>query len=348
MPADPPGTPDAAARAARLLELITSSWMSHAALVAAELRIADLLRDGPRTADDLAVATSTHGPSLRRLLQALCALDLCRERDDGAFEITETGALLGAAAPLSLRHWAIWWGAHLGPVWGQLLHSVRTGRSARTLLHGTEGFGHLDRDPETAAVFHRALRELTRLAAAHVVTACDFSRFARVVDVGGGHGELLAAVLAASPSSRGVVYDLPHARDGAERAIADAGLSGRCEFAAGDFFHSVPVGADAYLVKSVLHDWDDADAARILAAVRRALTGAARLFVVEQVLPDRRTPTDVHRSLSRSDLTMLVALAGRERTESEFRALLAAAGFDVVRVVPAGPTFSVIETVARG
>lgn len=334
---------DARPPATRLLELITGSWVSHATYAAAELRIADLLRDGPRTAEDLAADAGAHAPSLRRLLQALCTIGVCREGEDGAFAITEVGALLGTDAPGSLRNWTLWWNAHLGAVWSRLPYSVRTGRSARSLLRGTEGFAHLDADPAAAAIFHGALRELTRMTAADVVAAADFSSYGRIVDVGGGHGELLLAILAAAPSARGTVFDLPHAAEGAARAIAEAGLAARCEFTAGDFFAEVPGGADAYVLKSVLHDWDDADAARILATCRRALSGDARVLVVEQVLPDRREATAVHRSLSRSDLTMLVAHAGGERTESAFRRLLGAAGLEVVRIVPAGPTFAVIE-----
>lgn len=343
MAQDGTGAPESDSPAQRLLDIVTASWMTQAAYVAAELHLADILAEGPRTSDDLAAATGTHAPSLRRLLRALTTIGICRERRDGSFEITPMGALLGTDAPGSLRSWTIWWGAHLWPVWGRLLYSIRTGRSARKLLTGTDGFEHLQRDPEMAAVFNRALVELTHLACQGVVRTYDFSGLKRIVDVGGGYGELLAAILRANPAASGVLFDLPHALEGGRRHIEEAGLAGRCEFVAGDFFESVPAGGDAYVLKSVIHDWNDERGLLILRNCRRALAGGARLVLVERVLPDRLDTSTDHRAVVRSDLHMLVALAAKERTESEFRALLESAGFRVSRVLPIGATFSVIE-----
>lgn len=327
-----------------LLEAITSSWKSQAIHVAAELRIADLLADGPRTSADLAAVTGTDAAALHRLLRALVTLDVCREREDGSFAITPLGSLLGTDNAGSLRSWAIWWGSHLWPVWGNLLSSVRTGHSARSLLTGTEGFAHLDRDPEAAAVFNGALVELTRLACANIVQAYDFSRLKQIVDVGGGYGELLGTILRANPAASGVLFDLPHALDGARQHFEKAGLASRCQFLVGDFFESVPGGADAYVLKSVLHDWNDERSRQVLTNCRRALGAGARLLVIEQVLPDRLENSPTHRSLACSDLTMLVAHAARERTRADYEDLLNATGFVVARIIPAGPTFSVIET----
>ena len=203
----------------KLLELITQSWTAQAAYVAAELGIADLLRDGPRSSEDLAAATGADAQSLHRLMRALTTIDLCTQRDDGAFAITRMGELLGSDAPQSLRCWTIWWGKHLWPVWGQLLYSVRTGKSARSLLTGTDGFKHLENDPKAAATFNHALAELTRLEAHSVVRAYDFSRFNRIIDLGGGYGELLSAILARNPNAHGVLFDLPHAIGGARAAF---------------------------------------------------------------------------------------------------------------------------------
>ncbi|MEA2711502.1 MAG: hypothetical protein QOF78_4103 [Phycisphaerales bacterium] len=342
---DPTATPDAAILARRLLDIVNASWMSQATCVAAELGIADLLRDGPRTADELAVLTHTDPPSLHRLLRALTTLDICRERDDGAFEITPMGALLGGddATPGSVRAWAIWWGKHLWPVWGELLYSVRTGKSARKLLMGTEGFKHLENDPEKAALFNRALVELTRLATDSFVRTYDFSGLRRIVDVGGGYGQLLAAILAANPAISGILFDLPHAIEGGRRHLDDAGLAARCEFVAGDFFQAVPPDADAYILKSVIHDWDDARSRQILESCRRAMHADARLLLVEQMLPDRLEATAAHQFIVRSDLNMLVAHAAGERTEAAFREMLGATDFRVNKILPAGLTFSVIE-----
>jgi SAM-dependent methyltransferase len=338
---------DPAARASRLLEAITSSWISQAIYVAAELQIADLLAEGPRTSGDLAAATRTHAPSLHRLLRALATLDICRQREDEAFEITPLGALLAKGSPESLRSWTLWWGAHLGPVWRNLLYSVRTGKSARALLTATEGFKHLERDPEAAALFNQAIVELTRLACASIVRSYDFSPFQRIVDVGGGYGELLAAILQANPAVRGVLFDLPHAIDGAKQHFQKAGLAERCEILAGDFFQSVPSGADAYLLKSVIHDWDDERSRKILQSCRRAMSAEARLLLVEQVLPERLEVSSTHQYMARSDLTMLVAHAACERAEAEFRNLLRSAGLSIARIVPTSSHLSVIEALPQ-
>jgi len=329
--------------ARRLLDIVTGSWMTQAACVAAELQIPDLLAKCPRTSDDLAAATGTHAPSLHRLLRALTAIGICHERDDGSFETTSMGSLLAAEAPASLRHWTIWWGRYLWPVWGRLLDSVKTGQSARKLLFGTEGFEHLDGDPSAAAVFNQALAELTRLACESVVRAYDFAGTRLIVDVGGGYGELLVSILMANPAAEGVLFDLPQAIEGARRHIGRAGLAERCRFIAGDFFEGVPGGGEAYVLKSVIHDWDDDRGKQILENCRQAMPAGARLLVIEQVLPDRLDTSAAHQSIARSDLNMLVAQSGRQRTRKEFQDLLRSAGFGVTRIVPAEPTFTIIE-----
>jgi hypothetical protein len=256
------------------------------------------------------------------------------------------GALLQADAQDSLRSWTMWWGAHLWPVWGNLLYSVKTGKSARKLLTGTEGFDHLELDPEAAAIFNRALVELTHLTAANVVNTYDFSGLKSIVDVGGGYGELLLTLLKAYPDIYGTLFDLPHAIEGARQRFAEAGLISRCDFCAGNFFDSVPGDAEAYILKSVIHDWDDGKCRLILENCRRAIGKRGRLLLVEQVLPDHLENSATHQSLMRSDLTMLVAHAAKERTESEFRALLDTAGLRVTRIIQANSTFSVIEAVS--
>ena len=329
----------------RFQSILTGSWKTQALHVAAELRIADLLAAGPRTSADLASAAGVHAHSLHRLMKALSALGICAEREDGGFELTPLGALLQENAPHSLRAWTIWWGRHLWPVWGNLLYSVRSGESARKLLFGTEGFGHLQKDPEAAAIFYRVTVELTRLTAQAVMEAYDFSGLKRIADIGGGHGEMLAFVLRANPEASGILYDLAIAAEGAAANFKTnhPGLDRRCAFLAGDFFESVPPGADAYILKSVIHDWDDERSARILANCRRAMAEGARLLVIEPILPERSEATPLQATLSQHDLTMLVALGAQERTEREFTGLLKAADLRVSRIVPAGPVYSIIE-----
>ena len=333
---------DTLAAARRLYDLINAGWTTQAMYAAVELRIPDLLANGPQDAGSLARASGCDPEALRRLLRALASLDLCRERGD-VFELTPMGDLLRADASESLRAWAVHCGRYLWPAWARLAESVRTGTSDRKRVDGADSYGHLERDREAASVFNRAMVEVTRLVAREVVRVGDFSRIELAVDVGGGYGELVAAVLAAHPQMRGVLFDLPHAIDAAGASLADAGVADRCELVAGSFFESVPEGADAYLLKSVLHNWDDERSAAILRNCRRAVHARSRLLLVERVMAERVAPAARDQAIARADLNMLIARGGRERTEAEFRALLGSAGFRLDRVLPTALEFSVIE-----
>lgn len=328
-----------------LLRLVNGNWMTQAIAVAAELGIMDLLARGARQAEELASATGCHGPSLQRLLRALASLGLCEEQEDGSFALTASGSLLQSDAPMSLQAYAVRYGQYQWPAWGKLLHSVKTGECARTLVDGTTGFEHLERDATMAATFHRAMTEITRLIARAVVPAYDFSGFRCIVDVGGGYGEMLIAILPACPAARGVLFDRPDALAGARQHLDNAGVADRCELVTGDFFESIPGGADGYLLKSVIHDWNDERAAAILKCCRDAMSREAKLLLVEYIMPERMEPSVLNRDAARSDLNMLVMLGGRERTASEYRSLLDSAGLSVTRIVPAALNFSVIEAV---
>jgi predicted O-methyltransferase YrrM len=320
--------------------------MSKATCVAARLSLPDLLADGPRRPEELATATATDPDSLRRLLRALTTVGLFRETDDGAFELTTAGARLRADAPDSLRAWALYW-EDAAPLWARLQATVETGESARSELLGTEGFAHLEADPAAAELFHRAMSELARPLARALVETVDFSGFARVVDIGGGAGETLAVILAAHPGLRGALLERPGALERARRLLEEAGLLDRCELIEGDFFEAVPPGADAYLLKSVLHDWRDDRARSILAVCLRAMSPNARLLVVERVVPERLDGSPAHRDLARSDLHMRVALGSGERTKAELGGLLESAGFRPLRWIPLGDTFHAIEAAPR-
>lgn len=328
---------------AALLEMIGASWMSKVIAVAAELRIADHLADGAQSVNALAASTQCHPPSLHRLLRALASLDLCRELENGDFALTPFGELLRANADQAVASWAVWWGKHHWPTWGNLLHSVKTGDSARDLATGQQGYAYIAHDPGAAAVFNRAMVEVTRLIADEVVRVLDFSNAAHVVDVGGGHGVLLGAVLRVHPNMRGTLFDLPHALDGAGALLTAAGVATRTELVAGNFFEAVPGGADVYLLKSILHNWDDEKCADILRSCRRAIPAYAKLALVERIMPARMSVSRINQAVARADLNMLVGLGGRERTAAEFTALLEAAGFQLRRIVPAGLEFSVVE-----
>lgn len=312
--------------ARRLLNIINGSWMTQATHVAARLGLIDLLADGPRTAAQLAQSTGCNVGALYRLMKALCSLGICLQRPDDSFEATALGAPLGSQAPCSVRSWALQWGGPSWQVWENLLHSVRTGESARTLITGTEGFAHLEQDPQAALLFNQAMAELTRLVALEVAQNYDFDGKS-VVDVGGGYGELLAAVLERHPNAAGILFDMPHAIPAAADLFMARGLKARCRFIAGDFFTAVPAGADIYMLKSVIHDWDDDHSRAILETCRRAMSPQARLLLIDRTMPDRLQTTAEHQALAQSDLNMLVALAAQERSEAEFDALLRSAGF---------------------
>jgi ubiquinone/menaquinone biosynthesis C-methylase UbiE len=332
--------------ASKLLDIIGGSWMSQAVYVAAELRIADLLAGAPKRVDELAKAAACHAPSLARLMRGLASLGICIEREDGCFDLTPMGSLLRSDTPNSLCSWATVWGKLQWPVWGNLLYSVRTGESARKLVLGTEGYEHLAHDADAAAVFNRAMTEITRLVASEVTRVYGFSGARQIVDVGGGYGELVAAILKAHPKARGVVVDMPHASEGAKQYARDAGVAERCEFVAGDFFESMPPGGDIYLLKSVLHNWNDEKSAVILRNCRRAMSQSAKLLLVERLALARMDVSCEAQAVARADLNMLVGPGGRERTEAEFRDLLDDAGFRLVRIFPGVLDFSVIESVA--
>jgi SAM-dependent methyltransferase len=318
----------------RLFTLINAAWTTRAIAVAAELRLAEAFQSGARSAEELAANCGAHAPSLHRLLRALCAIGLCEERDDGRYALTPLGALLAQDHPQSLRSWALQFGRQLWPAWGELDVSVRSGKGLRQRQGEAHGFAHLGRDAEAAAIFHGAMVEITRLVAADAVGRLDDLDDARcIVDVGGGHGRLLTEFLHRWPQAQGIVLDLPHAEHGATAHIAERGLGERAVFQAGDFFEAVPA-ADVLLMKAILHDWDDAHCAPILDNCRRALQRNGRLLVIERVLPDRLRDDSRHRGLARSDLTMMIGVGGRERTEAEFRRLLKSNGFSVLSLRP--------------
>ena len=336
---------DSDATAQRLLDIVNGSWMAQATYVAAYLRIPDLVAAGPKSTEELARAVGAHAPSLRRLLRALVTIDILREHDDGAYALTPMGSWLRADVDHSLHSWTLYWGGPQWPIWGNLLHSVMTGESARKLASGGGEFDRLETDAEAAALFNRAMVELTRLESRNIARAVDFAGGQRIVDVGGGYGALLAEILRAHPDARGVLYDRPHAIESARRLMEAAAVAARCEFVAGDFFASIPAGADVYLLKSVIHDWNDERSSRILANCASAMHAQARLLLVERIVPPRLDASAAHRALVRADLNMLVGLGGRERTEEEYRALLNGAELRLQAVWPAGKAFSVIEAI---
>lgn len=329
------------------MDLIYRGSLSQAAYVAAELGVVDHLTRGPRHVAELAAVTGASAFSLQRLLRALASLEVCRERRGGRFALGPAGSLLCSDAPDSLKARFLYWGRCQWPLWGNLLHSVKTGESARKLTMGTQGFEHLERNAEAAAIFNRSRIDLTRMVAREVVRAYDFTGLWRIVDVGGGHGALLTVILQAHPRMRGMLFDMKHAMKGARAYLAKAGLSARSECIAGNFFKAVPPGADGYVLKSVIHDWNDERSGVILRKCRRVIRPNGKLLLVERIMPERLKSIRRHYAIAQADLTMLLGPGGRERTETEFRELLDTSGFRLTRIIKTQTEHSIIEAVPK-
>jgi hypothetical protein len=329
-----------AASPADLMQLVLAFRVSQALHVAATLGIADRLAAGPRTAADLARATGTHPRALYRLLRAVASVGVLAEDGAGAFALTELGQYLRADHPQSVHGSAVYQGhPTMWGTWQHLRHSVTTGEPAFRHLYGVDPWAYRAQHPDAGAVFDRAMTSNSLQVRDAVVAAYDFAAARTVVDVGGGNGALLAAILAAHPEARGVLFDQPHVVAGAAPLLRAAGVAARCAVAGGDFFEAVPAGGDVYLLKAIVHDWDDAQAAAILRTCRRAMTPEARVVLIERVLApgDAPDPSKFH------DLNMLVMLGGQERTAAEFAALSRAAGFRLTRVLPTAAGVSLLE-----
>jgi C-methyltransferase len=323
-----------------MTEMLMGHAVSQAIAVAAELRLADALADGPLSRDELARRVGADPQALERLLRALIGRGIFRQLHDGRYGMTTLADTLRSDAPVSAAGAARFFGApQYRECWSLLVDAVRTGRSVLSSLRGTDGFSYLAENPEFASVFNDAMTAFSEVAAASVVAAYDFGPFPVIVDVGGGHGRLLSAILAATPSARGVLYDMSDVVNGAPEVLDRAGVSDRVRVEGGSFFDSVPTGGDAYILKWVIHDWDDEAAEAILRNVAAAAHNQATLLLVELVIPKH------HREFpgNWADLDMLVLSDGRERTAAQYRELLRRSGFHLTRIVQTVSPFSVIE-----
>ncbi len=335
----PPGAP---ARA-RVMDMLWGFFPAQVLQTLAALGVPDLIGDGRRTVADLAAATTTDPDALGRLLRAARGLELVDVDPDGGWALTEAGQLLRTGVPGSVGNLArLFCGDTVWRSWGELEWSVRTGGVAFQKVTGRSAFAHMADDPELLSVFTEAMAEGTRMAVPGVVAACDLSGVERLVDVGGGNGTLLAAFLAEHPHLRGVLFD--SAEGVGDCAAVLRGVGDRVEVDTGDFFVEVPE-ADAHVVKSVIHDWDDDRSIAILRRIRAAMPAHGRLLLVEPVLAESTAGLVDQRVLLMSDLNMLVCTGGRERTLPEFAALLDAAGLRLtdVRRVPPPTGFSVLR-----
>jgi hypothetical protein len=324
----------------QMMQLIPGFIPSQAIHVAAKLGLADLIRETPRTVEELANETKAHAPSLHRLLRALASLGIFAEEENGKFASTPLSLMLCSDHPQSARGAALMFGSpSIWASWGQLYESVMTGEPSFDRIHGATFFEYLDSHPDDAAVFNAAMTSGSSALESAILAAYDFSKFKRVADVGGGEGALLRAILSTNPKLQGMLVDLPRVVTNV-KSLRDAAMENRCEIVGADFFQSIPSGADAYVMKHVIHDWSDDDALKILKNCRRVIPAHGTLLLIEWVLKSSNQP-DIGKLL---DLNMLVNLHGLNRTEAGFRSLLRQADFSLRQVIPAGPA-AIIESV---
>jgi hypothetical protein len=321
--------------------LATGFWISQCLHAAAALGIADLLRDGPQTPQNLARTTSTHTHSLHRLLRGLASVGVFVEDEQGRFGLTELAQLLRSDVPGSMRSAALMIGDEHYRAWGDLLHSLRTGKPAFDHVYGQPVFDYLSAHPEQARIFDEAMVGVHGAETAAMLDAYDFSGFGTVIDVGGGNGSVITAVLQRHTKVRGILSDLPHVVERAAANLQVAGVKDRCQTVGGSFFESVPPGGDAYLMRHIIHDWNDEQSLTILRNCRQVMGAGSKLLVVEGVVPVGNEPSFT----KLLDLNMLVIPGGMERTEREYRELYATAGFRLERIVPTRMEVSVIEGV---
>jgi SAM-dependent methyltransferase len=327
-----------------MLNLLNGMWAARAIQTAAQLGIADLLVDGPRRVHELAETTGTHTHSLYRLLRALASLAIFTELAPGTFAQTELSETLrsrhaGSVRAMALMMGGVWeWNA-----WRELDYSVRTGQPAFDYVYGMDLWHYYrNENPQAGKIFNEAMSDVSNVVCALVPRFYDFSGFHTILDVGGGGGTLLTALLNAFPHLQGLVFEQPHVLEQAREQIAAAHLTERCTALGGDFFEAVPCGADVCLLKSVLHDWDDENCVRILKNCRRALPPDGRLLVIDAVIGDEKGGGTFAKLL---DVQMLIEQRGRERTAAEFQTLLAAAGFSLNRVIRLPTIQDLIEAV---
>ena len=325
-----------------MLQMLTGYWISQALYVAAKLGIADLVAAGTTSAQVLAEQTGVDETALHRLMRALASVGVFTEAGPGSYALTPLADLLRTGTPRSMHAMAIMYNEEQYRTWGDLLHSVRTGQPAFEHLYGMPVFEYFETHPEVDAIFNEAMAGLTAQTTEALLDAYDFAPFSTIVDVGGGYGNILAAILRRHPSASGVLFDQPHVVAAAGPHLAAAEVADRCRTVGGDFFvDELPAGGDAYVLAAILHDWDEARCLTILRQVRQSMPDHGKLLVIELVL----TPGDAPDVGKWVDLHMLVMAGGRERTAAGYEALLGQAGFTVRRLVPTGSGPTVVEAV---
>jgi hypothetical protein len=322
-----------------VLQMASGYWVSQSIYVAAKLGIADLLKDSPKSCDELATATGTNAPSLYRVLRALASLGVFAETQPNHFTLTPLAACLQSDVPDSIRAYVIMRGEEQYRAWGEFMYSVQTGGSSFEHIYGMNLFEYLAQNPESAKIFDESMTNSSAIESAAIAASYDFSSIQTLVDVAGGQGLLIASILKSNPTLKGVLFDQPYVIERAKGFLEAEGLLERCQLAAGNFFESVPQGGDAYILKRIIDNWDDEKAIAILKQCHKVIPDNGKLLVAEQVIPPGNQPFKG----KFVDLHMLTVTSGRARTEAEYRALFEKAGFKLTRIVPTQDEVSIIE-----
>ena len=326
-----------------MLNLTIGHWVARLTHIAAKLKLADLLKDGPRTAGHLATAAGVHAPALYRVLRALASVGVFEETTGGRFKLTPLAATLQTGVPASLRGWAVMINEkYTWDAWEELLHGLKTGEIPFVKAHGVAPFEYLEKHPEALALFGESMTSLSGTENRAIAAAYRFSTVQTLVDIGGGHGSLLSTILKANPKLKGVLFDQPSviARARNDQHVTAKRIAERCTLESGSFFEAVPKGGDAYIMKNILHDWNDEACVKILANCRAAMNKKGRVLIVDTVIPPGNAPGWG----KLVDINMLI-IGGRERTKEEFAALFAQAGLKLIRVLPTKCPLSIVEAV---
>ncbi len=326
-----------------MLKMISGFWLSRGIYAAAKLGLADLLEEGAKNAEELAAETGMHAPSLYRLMRTLAGSGIFSEDGEGRFSTTPLSATLRSGVPGSLRAFAI---AELGEdhydAWGNMMHALKTGETAFEDTFKMPVWDFYAQNPENGRIFGEAMNSLTQVENASIVGSYDFASSGTVIDVAGGDATLLTTILAANPGTKGVLFEMPHLMEAAQKNIGAAQLSNRCQCTSGDFFKSVPGGGDLYILKWIIHDWDNQRSIEILENCRKAMPENSKLLLIEILIPGPNVP---HFGKF-IDLNMLIMTGGHERTEEDFKKILDAAGFKITNIIPTKSPKSIIECVA--
>ncbi|QDU07466.1 methyltransferase [Gimesia aquarii] len=327
----------------QLDRMITGYWTSQSIFAAAKLGIADLLKDGPQKIEQLAEASHTNCDALYRLLRALASIGIFAEEGQRLFSLTPLAEFLRSDIPDSKRALAMMTGDEQFHAWTEILYTLETGKTSFDKVWGKPIFEYLSEHPDKGHIFDQAMTGIHGRETSTILEAYDFSEFKVLADIGGGNGSNLIGLLQHYPEMKGILFDLPHVIERSQTNLENAGLGNRCESIGGSFFDSIPLTADAYLMRHIIHDWDDEKSLTILRNCHAVMSENSKLLIIESVIPPGNEPF----AGKFLDLVMMLIPGGKERTESEYQTLYNQAGFELTRIVPTKTELSIIEGVKR-